>query len=118
MSIGKNIKKLRLLNGLTQNELAFKLKVSNKTISSWEIDRTEPNMGMIEKLSNYLGCEKSELIGDANETYYINEDTRQIAQEIFKNKELRMLFDAGRNAKAEDLRFVHEMLKRMKEKEQ
>lgn len=37
MSVGKNIRKFRKLNKLTQEELANKLGVSDKTISSWEI---------------------------------------------------------------------------------
>lgn len=116
MGIGKNIKRFRELNNLTQDELGEKIGVSGKTVSSWELNRTEPKMGMIEKLSNYFGCDKSELIGEIvkSDEYYLNEDTKQIAQEIFENKELRALFDATRNAKKEDLKLVYEMVKRMK----
>jgi repressor LexA len=80
MSIGKKIKQFREMNELTQDELGIKIGVSGKTISSWEIDRTEPKMGMIEKLSTYFGCDKSDLIGNGetkNQEYYLNEDTKQ-----------------------------------------
>lgn len=63
MSIGSNIKDKRKKAGYSQVELATKLGVSDKTISSWEIDRTEPNIGMIEKLCVVLECKKSALIG-------------------------------------------------------
>ena len=46
--------------------------------------------------------------------YYINEETKRIAQEIFDNKDLRILFDASRKAKPEDLKFIIEMAKRFK----
>lgn len=49
MSIGNNIKKLREREGMTQFDLANRIGVSDKTISSWEINRTEPKMGTIEK---------------------------------------------------------------------
>lgn len=118
MGVGKNIKRLRELNNLTQDELGEKIGVSGKTISSWELNRTEPKMGMIEKLSNYFGCDKSELIGKSvKEQYYLNEEARQAAQDYSENKELKMLFDAARDVSKEDLIFVHEMLKRMKDKE-
>lgn len=36
--------------------------------------------------------------------YYINPETAAIAQDIFENKELRLLFDAARDAAPEELR--------------
>lgn len=62
--IGDNIKNLRRARGLRQSDMADKLDVSSKTISSWEVNRTEPNMGMIEKLAEILNCSKADLIGD------------------------------------------------------
>lgn len=47
---------------MTQGELADKLNVTNKAISSWENDRTEPNMGMIEAMCKVFQCTKTELI--------------------------------------------------------
>lgn len=61
-SIGKRIKELRDERGLTQTELADLLGVSQKTISSWEVDRTEPKMGMIEKVCAVLNCKKTDII--------------------------------------------------------
>ena len=62
MSIGKNIKAMRKLHKITQGELADKLNVTNKAISSWECDRTEPCMGMIEGMCKIFQCTKTELI--------------------------------------------------------
>lgn len=65
MSIGENIKKYRLAKGLTQAMLSDRLNVSEKTVSSWEVNRTEPSIGYIEELASVLGCRKSDLIGEA-----------------------------------------------------
>jgi len=62
--VGKKIKEYRLLRRMTQGELAKRLNVMQNTISSWETGRTEPNMGMIERLAECLGCRKSDLVGD------------------------------------------------------
>lgn len=62
MNIAENIKRLRKLNNMEQRDLADKLNISNKTVSSWEKGRTEPKMGMIEEMCKIFGCEKSELI--------------------------------------------------------
>ena len=62
MNIGKNIEIMRKRNKLTQSDLAAKLDVSNKTISSWETNRTEPNIGMIESMCHVFNCKKSDII--------------------------------------------------------
>lgn len=70
--IGKRIKHFRELKSMTQEDLAIALNVSRQTISSWEIDRTEPNMGTVEKLCNLFGCTLEQLIGNVD-TKSINE---------------------------------------------
>lgn len=62
MNIGENIKKQRERLGMEQKELADKLGLSNKTISSWECGRTEPRMGMIEDMCVIFGIDKTTLI--------------------------------------------------------
>lgn len=62
MGISKNIEMLRKRNKITQKELSQRLNVSDKTVSSWESGRTEPNIGMIEALCKIFDCTKSELI--------------------------------------------------------
>ncbi len=64
MSIGNNIKKWREIRNLKQSELAELLGVSDKTVSSWEINRTEPKMGMVEKICVALNCKKTDIIGN------------------------------------------------------
>lgn len=61
--IGDNIRRIREEKGMSQVELAEKLFVSDKTISSWEVNRTEPKMGMIEQLCVALHCQKSDIVG-------------------------------------------------------
>ena len=61
--IGNNIKRIRESRGLKQSDLAEIVGVSDKTVSSWEINRTEPKIGMIEKIAVALQCKKSDIIG-------------------------------------------------------
>jgi len=62
MSIGERIRNIREIRGLTQAELADRLGVSSKTVSSWEVNRTEPKMGMIENVCAILNCRKTDII--------------------------------------------------------
>ncbi len=67
MNYGERISHLRQKKNLTQKELASKLYVTDKTVSSWESNRTEPGLDMIVKLSEILECSASYLIyGDNN----------------------------------------------------
>ena len=51
MDIGASIKKLRIKNGLTQNQLAEYLNVSMQTVSRWETSITYPDIFMLPILS-------------------------------------------------------------------
>ena len=62
MNHGERISKLRQSKNITQKELASKLYVTDKTISSWESNRTEPSLEMIIKLSEILECSASYLL--------------------------------------------------------
>lgn len=54
---------------------------------------------------------------DDIDAYYKTKETRRIAQEIYNNKELSLLFDAAKDASPEDLQTVHTMLMALKKKE-
>ncbi len=65
MSIRENIIDLRKCHGLTQDELAKIAGVSRGAVSQWEGGLSEPRMGAIQKLADYFGIKKSDLIEDA-----------------------------------------------------
>lgn len=60
--IGDVIKRIRLENKLTQKEMADLLFVSDKTISSWEHDRTVPDIFMLEKISELFHMRMNDLM--------------------------------------------------------
>ncbi len=74
----------------------------------------------LNSIANYLNLSPQYIMtGQENEAeqYYHDNETAQIAQEIFKNKELRLLFSAARDASPEDLKTTHDMLMALKRKE-
>lgn len=48
-----------------------------------------------------------------NNSYYLD-DVATIAQEIYEDKDLKMLFDASRKVSKEDMQLVIDMVKRLK----
>ena len=58
---------------------------------------------------------KSEIIEEQeNKEYYINKETAEVAQSLFDNADMRLLFDAAKDSKPEDLKMAADLLKRLK----
>ena len=72
-NIGNNIKRYRVAADLTQIELAEKMGISRPTISSWEVNRTQPAMQDIQQLAEILDCSVHDLLGNYAENMEINE---------------------------------------------
>ena len=64
MSIGENIKRLRTEHNLSQAEFGKIAGVSDKAVSTWEMDAKVPRMGAVEKLACYFGISKSAILDD------------------------------------------------------
>ena len=60
--IGKFISELRKEKSMTQDQLAEKLGVTDKSISRWENGKTMPDLSMLTILSRELNVEISELL--------------------------------------------------------
>lgn len=112
--------KLRDSRKMKDANVAQATGIGKSTFSDWKSGRSEPKNDKLQKIADCLGVsinyftdeESGQPIG-----YYINPETAAIAQDIFENKELRLLFDAARDAAPEDLETVHSMLLALKRKE-
>lgn len=67
--VAKNIKRLRNAKGLSQEQLAAELHISRQAVSHWENDRTQPDIDMLEKLSEVFDAPIEEIIyGERRQT--------------------------------------------------
>lgn len=123
------IRILRERRGWTQTRLAEELGVSRSLISMAESGARTPSVDLFEGLSDVFNVDVDYLMGRSNkitilperlehENYYLDPCTRQIADDISKDPDLALLFDAARDVKPEDLKTVSELLKSLKRKEQ
>lgn len=116
-------KHIREQSGLTQQQLADKLGISRSAVGMYEKGEREPNFETLELIADTFNVDMNYLLGKKPstevipDTYYFNPETSKIAQEIYDNKELSLLFDAARDADPEDLQTVHSMLMALKRKE-
>ena len=139
MSKGSQIRKRRIELGLSQTDLAEKVSVSKQTLYKYENDIVSniPS-DKIEAIAKVLHVTPAYIMGwsefqyeeipsvkktsqhipslnDNNNGYYLRDDTAKKAQELFENRDLRMLFDAARDARPEDLQRAADFLKILKE---
>lgn len=76
---GLTIKRLREKNKLTQNELAEKLSVTDKSISKWETGRGYPDITLIEDIAKVFKVSITELFsGDTIENKNISANVEKI----------------------------------------
>ena len=61
-SMGELITFLRKEKGMTQNDLAQKMNVTDKAVSKWERDLSRPDINSIPKLAEILGISVEELV--------------------------------------------------------
>ena len=64
--LARRLKEARELKGFTQKEVSEALKVSIGTISGYERGYREPNLYMLQKLSEFYGISLSSLISEDN----------------------------------------------------
>lgn len=64
MSIGDNIKRLREIHDLTQEQLGEIAGATDKAVSTWEKGKAVPRMGAIQRMADYFGISKSDIIED------------------------------------------------------
>ena len=84
--IGKFISKCRKDKNITQEELAEKLSVSNKTISRWENGVNMPDYSVLKDLCNILDIDINELLSGEKNNKETIENLDMILKEYYKMK--------------------------------
>lgn len=79
MELGKNIRRLRKLNNLTQQSLANQLNRSKTLIALWEKGERDPSSIDLKRLSEIFNVRADDIIGSIpsfsnTETYELNDD--------------------------------------------
>ena len=122
MCLGENIRFLRTKNGYSQDDIANMLGYKSfTTIQKWESGVSEPPLKALKKLSEIFNIDMNDLatkklslnINEDNNVYYLDDDARDMAQFLYENPDYKVVFDASRKVKKEDIEFVKEMIDRM-----
>lgn len=116
----KNLNKYLSQFNKTQKEVADAIEVSPQTFNTWCQGIALPRMGKVQRLADYFGIGKTDLIDEKPALDHIspclNAQIREIAQEIFEKPELHSLFQAARDLPPQHLKAYTEFMMRLKEK--
>ena len=85
-----------------------------RVLTDWINGRTYPRIDKIEKMAQYFGVQKSDLVESQSETgavYYSDPETARLAQEMFDDPEMRALFHMKRNMRPEQFQAHYDMMK-------
>lgn len=116
MGLYERIKEVAKVKGYSINRLEKELGYPRSSISKY--NKNVPSMEKIQKIADFLNVPITDITEEEKtERYYINDETAQVAQEIFENKELRALFDVQKDMAPDDLRALHSMALALKRKE-
>lgn len=117
----KNLNHYMAENGKIQADIARYMHISSATASDWCNGNKMPRGDKLQKIANWLGIGLADLMTEHDynqeEHYYINKDARDLAEFLHSNPDYKVLFDATRNVKPEDIQFVKEMIDRMNHNE-
>ncbi len=112
-------KQLRTAKGMTQGELADALGITRSRLSMYELGQREPDFETLEMIADYFNVDIDYLMGRTNKTtvlpesYYLDPDARDLAEFLHKNPKYKVLFDASRKVKPDDIEFVKQLIDRM-----
>ena len=107
----RNLSRYMELCNKKQADIINDLGINKSAVSTWMQMVALPRMDKVQALADYFGINKSDLLEDKgaqeeDNSYYIDEDAKELAQFLFKNPEYRVLFDAAKDVSADDLEMV------------
>ena len=94
MKLNENIMALRKAKGITQEELAVALGVSNQAVSKWESAQTCPDISLLSVLADYFEVSIDELMG--HNIVLKRESSKDDTKEILTKKALSLLQKNGK----------------------
>jgi len=112
-------------SGETTADVCRATGIYQSTISNWKKRRNKINPKYAKLIADHFGVSVDFLMyGTESEKesvegmkYYFSDETAELAEEMYKNDDLRLLADASRKISTEDLKAVIAMVEALSRKE-
>lgn len=107
--------------GVTTADVCKATGIGQSTMSNWKSRRNLISGKNAQLIADYFNVSVDYLMTgeekEGGEKYYLNDETSKIAQEIFENKELKMLFDVTKTSTPQRLMAYYNMIKELEKQE-
>lgn len=113
------LEKLMQERGTNMSRVSRDTGIAKTTLSSWKSGRTKSlSAANLSILAAYFDVPVEYFVtGDAEEKYYEDPVTAELAQRMKDDHDLRLLFSAARDARPETLQAVYDVLVALKKRE-
>lgn len=117
-------KYVRLRNSmhLKDADVSRETKIAKSTFTDWKTGRSEPKSDKLQKISDFMGVRIDYFIDDGQ--HYerfsdipLNNAVKEIALNIYSNKNLRLLYETAKDSSAEELQTYIRIIVAVKEKQ-
>ena len=102
---------------MTTYQVSKETGISQSTLSNWKTRRNLISGKNAQLIADYFGVSVDYLMTgeekEGGETYYFNEETAKLAQEMFEDEDMRSLFDMKRNMPPERFKAHIEFMKNL-----
>ena len=113
--LGDNIKRYRKEKGLTQKELAKKVKVKHNSISDWERGICKPDADTLGVICWALDVDANTILG-WNDLNQIKKDADELAETIISNKKIKNILSDISKMDDNDMDMVKALIDRLMKK--
>ena len=111
------IKELCDKNGIAVTALETKLGFGRGSIGKMRAAKSV-SAERVKKIADYFGVSTEYILtGETPTGYYYDEDAMQIAQEIYQNEDLHMLFDLTKDASPDEIKDFAQVILLMQKRE-
>ena len=120
MNLYERIKKLCDNRGVAPTVVERELGFGRGYIG--KLRNIKPSADRLNKIADYFGVPYAYLTdvdeSEHHDGYYVDTETAELAQALFDDTHYRILFDAARGCRPEDLQMAADLLRRLKETNQ
>lgn len=97
--------------GVSAYRVCEETGIKTSAMSGWKAGKFKFKTEKLKLIADYFGVTVDYLLTgeEPEEGYYTNPETAEMAQKIFENKDLRLLFDVAKDVTPEQLKLLHDL---------
>ena len=106
--------------GVTAYKVAMATGISQTTFSDWKNGKSQPKIDKLQKIADFFNVpvtyftEDNIMVEAHNEPIYVDDETREIIDQLRIRPEMKVLFSVSKNASKEDVELAVSMIQKFK----